>query len=73
MRRWHEETALMLRRHVEKATSFEGAQVPLGRLRKHPAHGCGRARCGLCHPSKRWPRQGRDDRRREIDHELRVA
>jgi hypothetical protein len=63
----------MRRRHVEKATGFEGQAVPLGRLRKHHVHGCGRARCGVCHPSKRWPRHGRDDRRRAVDHELRTA
>ena len=32
------------------------AAHPLGRYAKRHSLGCGRARCGLCHPEKRWGR-----------------
>ena len=51
----------------------EGAVDELGRMRKHRACGCDRARCGVCHPSKRWYRQAdraRDEQAWRRDVEL---
>jgi hypothetical protein len=62
VKRWHQETAMMGRRARERRADFDRwglqAEVSLGEMRKRHVHGCGRARCGLCHPSKRWHRQG---------------
>jgi hypothetical protein len=67
LRRWHEEAALMRRR---LADPYEQA---LGQARKTRPHACNRPRCGICHPSKRWPTHGRTDRRRAIGDQLQDA
>jgi hypothetical protein len=75
MRRWHEDVAVMTRRLHEERQLFgdDAFRYELGRMRKHRVGGCGRAHCGLCHPSKRWHRQGdraQDERAWRRDHEL---
>lgn len=71
MRRWHSETAIMLRRRGFDAR-WPAGEAPLGRLRKKHPLDCGCTACATCHFSK-WDRRRRTERDRAIRFELDVA
>ena len=79
MRRWHSETALMLRRiAIDRAEHRASGDLScpcfgdrIGLFRKRHPRDCGNPRCGLCHWSKFWtPSDRANARRRAIEFEL---
>jgi len=52
MKRYHAELSIMQRQHREGLSL--GTDNPDGYYRKRDAHDCGRPRCGICHPDKRF-------------------
>jgi len=67
MRRYHEELP-MIQRQFREALRL-GRMLPAGHYRKQDAHDCGRPRCGICHPEKRF---GHTLTRQELAAELRM-
>jgi hypothetical protein len=67
MRRYHAEMPIM-RRQLSEGMGL-GKSLPAGYYRKRDAHDCGRARCGVCHPHKRF---GHTLTRQEIAAGLRL-
>jgi hypothetical protein len=52
MKRYHGEMLIIGRQHREGLKL--GKELPAGYYRKRDAHDCGRSRCGICHPDKRF-------------------
>jgi hypothetical protein len=52
MKRYHQELPLM--RRQQYLAHELGKEYPAGYYRKRDAHDCGKSRCGICHPDKRF-------------------
>jgi hypothetical protein len=61
MRRWHRDVRITRRHWLEHLTQVHGwprkklhcvCELQMGRFRKIGGHGCGKARCLLCHGEK---------------------
>lgn len=63
MRRWHSETALMLRR--QRVCQWIGRDMPMGETRKRHPLDCGTPGCLLCHFSKFYRRPSRHNEREQ--------
>jgi hypothetical protein len=80
MYRWHSERSLMLRRWKQEMAlhGYDWRNPPdpkcdrnachcaagIGSMRKVIPLGCGKPRCGLCHPWKKWPLHNRSEKKR---------
>jgi hypothetical protein len=60
-RRFHRDHVIANRfRQAERLSPTDPADYVRGRLANHQHYlGCHRARCGICHPHKRWPNSDR--------------
>lgn len=65
-RRFHRDRTIANRvRDARWISLTEPADFVLGRLAKHQHYlGCHRARCGICHPHKRWSNRDRQSAER---------
>jgi hypothetical protein len=67
MRRYHQELPIM-RRQLREGVRLDKS-LSAGYFRKRDAHDCGRTRCGICHPEKRF---GHTLTRQELAAELKL-